>query len=45
MAIIYRINNNDDELIIVPENKNFINVEIEALIEIQERFFELSYFI
>lgn len=40
IAIIHRINDNDDKLIIVPENRNFSNKEIEILIEFQERFFK-----
>lgn len=40
IAIIHRINDNDDKLIIVPENRTFTNEEIDALIEFQERFFE-----
>jgi inorganic pyrophosphatase len=40
IAIIHRLNDNDDKLIIVPDNKNFSNNEIEVLIEFQERFFE-----
>lgn len=40
IAVIHRINDNDDKLIIVPENRNFSNKEIEALIEFQERFFK-----
>ena len=40
IAIIHRINDNDDKLIIVPENRNFSNKEIDVLIEFQERFFQ-----
>lgn len=40
IAIIHRLNEDDDKLIIVPKNKDFSNKEIEALIEFQERFFE-----
>lgn len=40
IAIIHRIDDNDDKLIIVPNNKNFSNKEIEVLIEFQERFFK-----
>ncbi len=40
IAIIHRLNDNDDKLIIVPDNKNFSTGEIEALTEFQERFFE-----
>ena len=39
-AIIHRLNDNDDKLIIVPDSKNFSNSEIEVLTEFQERFFE-----
>lgn len=40
IAIIHRKNEDDDKLIIVPENKTFTNLEIEALTEFQERYFE-----
>ena len=40
IAIIHRINDNDDKLIIVPEGRNFSNKEIEILTEFQERFFK-----
>lgn len=40
IAIIHRINDNNDKLIIVPENRNFSNKEIDILIEFQERFFK-----
>ena len=40
IAIIHRNNDNDDKLIIVPENRNFSNKEIDVLIEFQERFFK-----
>ena len=38
IAIIHRLD--DNELIIVPENKSFSNQEIRALTEFQERFFK-----
>lgn len=40
IAIVNRLNDYEDKLIIVPENRNFTSKEIEALIEFQERFFE-----
>ena len=40
IALIHRVNDNDDKLIIVPENREMDNKEIEALIEFQERFFK-----
>lgn len=40
IAIIHRTNDNDDKLIIVPENVSFTNSEIRALTDFQERFFE-----
>ena len=40
IAVINRINDNDDKLIIVPENKNYSNEQIEALTEFQERYFK-----
>ena len=40
IAIIHRINDNDDKLVIVPEGKHYSDEEIRALTEFQERFFE-----
>ena len=40
IAIIHRINDNDDKLIVVPEGKKYTDEEIKALTEFQERFFE-----
>ena len=40
IAIIHRINDNDDKLIIVPEDKNFTDGEIRILTDFQEKFFE-----
>ncbi len=40
IAIIHRLNDNDDKLIIVPENRTFSNSEIRVLTEFQERFFK-----
>ena len=42
IAIIHRLDDNDDKLIIVPENKSFSNQEIRALTEFQERFFKFE---
>ena len=38
IAIIHRLNDNDDKLIIAPENKNFTNNEIRLLTDFQEKF-------
>lgn len=40
IALIHRVNDNDDKLIIVPKDREMDNKEIEALIEFQERFFK-----
>ena len=40
IAVIHRTNDNDDKLVIVPENKEYSDDAIEALVEFQERFFE-----
>ena len=39
IAIIHRTNDNDDKLIIVPENKVYTNEAIDALVEFQEQYF------
>lgn len=40
IAIIHRINDNDDKLIIVPEGINFTDEEIRNLTNFQEKYFE-----
>lgn len=40
IAIIHRTNNNDDKLVIVPENKTFTDSEIKVLTDFQEQYFE-----
>ena len=40
IAVIKRLNEEDDKLIIVPENKMYTKEQIKALTEFQERFFE-----
>ena len=40
IAIIHRLNDNDDKLVVVNENKYYSNEQIRALTEFQERFFE-----
>jgi len=40
IAIIHRTNNDDDKLVITPENTKYSDEAIEALVEFQERFFE-----
>ena len=42
IAIIQRYNDNDNKLIIVPENKNFTDKEIMAIVDFQEQYFESS---
>lgn len=40
IGIIHRLNDNDDKLVLVPEDKKYTHDEIRALTEFQERFFE-----
>lgn len=40
IAVIHRINDDDDKLVVVPNGKNYTNEQIKALTEFQERFFE-----
>ena len=40
IAVIHRINDDDDKLVVVPETKNYTDEEIRVLTEFQERFFE-----
>ena len=39
IAIIHRTNDNDDKLVVVPENKTFTNEEIKVLTDFQEQYF------
>ena len=40
VAIIHRINDNDDKLIVMPKGKNYTDDQIRALTEFQEQYFE-----
>ncbi len=40
IAVIKRLNEEDDKLIIVPENKMYTKEQIKALTEFQERYFK-----
>lgn len=40
IAVIHRINDNDDKLVIVPKGKNFTDEEIRKATEFQEQYFE-----
>jgi inorganic pyrophosphatase len=39
IAIVQRLDDDDDKLIVVPENHPFSDEQIQALVEFQERFF------
>ena len=39
IAVIHRLDDDDDKLIIAPENKTFTNSEIKLLIDFQEKFY------
>ena len=41
IAVLQRTNDNDDKLIVVPEGKEYSDEAINALVEFQERFFEI----
>ena len=40
IAIIHRLDDNDDKLIVVPKGKNYTDEQIDCLTEFQERFFK-----
>lgn len=40
IAVIHRIDDNDDKLVLVPEAKDYDDSQIRALTEFQERFFK-----
>lgn len=39
IAVLHRLDDDDDKLIVAPEGKNFTDDQIRALTEFQERFF------
>lgn len=40
VAIIHRLKDDDDKLIVIPNNENVTDQEIEKFVEFQEKFFE-----
>ena len=40
IAVIHRLNDNEDKLVIAPEGKDYSDDAIEALVEFQERWFK-----
>ena len=40
IAVIHRINDNDDKLVVVAEGKNYTDDQIRALTEFQEQYFQ-----
>ena len=42
IAIIHRLDDDDDKLVVCPENKNYSDEQILALTEFQERFFKVT---
>lgn len=40
IAVIHRLNDDDDKLVLVPENKNFTDNEIKLLTDFQEMYYE-----
>jgi len=44
IAVLHRLEEDDDKLIIVPEGKRYSKKQIEALVEFQERYFRYHIF-
>ncbi|PKM91739.1 inorganic pyrophosphatase [Candidatus Falkowbacteria bacterium HGW-Falkowbacteria-1] len=40
IAVVYRLNDDDDKLIVVPDGISYTKDQISSLVEFQERFFE-----
>ena len=40
IAVIHRLDDDDDKLVVAPEDKNFTDEQIRSLTEFQERFFK-----
>ena len=39
IAVVHRLDDDDDKLIVVPKGRQFSDEQIQALVEFQERFF------
>jgi inorganic pyrophosphatase len=39
IAVVHRLDDDDDKLIVVPEGRRYSDEQIQALVEFQERFF------
>ena len=42
IAVIHRVDDDDDKLIIAPESKSFTNSEIKLLTDFQEKFYKIA---
>lgn len=42
IAVVVRLNDNDDKLVVVPNNKSYTNDQILALTEFQEQYFKVK---
>lgn len=40
IAVIHRTNDNDDKLVVTPDGEDFLDAEIEKLVEFQEKWFK-----
>jgi inorganic pyrophosphatase len=40
IAVVHRLDDDDDKLVIVPEGRSYNDDQIQALVEFQERFFK-----
>lgn len=40
IAVLHRINDNDDKLVVTPNGEDFSDTEIEKLVEFQEKWFK-----
>lgn len=44
IAVVHRADDDDDKLVLIPEGVEYTDVQIMALVEFQERFFESTIF-
>lgn len=42
IAVVHRLNDDDDKLVVVKEGKNFTDDQILALVDFQERWFKIQ---
>lgn len=42
IAVVHRLNDNDDKLVVMADGKNYTDEQISALVEFQEKWFKIE---